>query len=271
MKQQITEVVLGLLMLAVPFFVMYKHNINMAGKAISTLLKVGLGLFLISLLLYIIIDMKSIPLTILFLLMSAFLGASISIHNARLKITRLLLPVSIGFFVTSSLIGILFVMSVVWNFSTFYDLLTPFIAAVCLLIWFITYVNTKALSTYYMGLNHHNQLYDYLIGNGATHEEATNYFFHRAIQIAISSSLRSMSLIIGFTMAMFWTYIFVSSDVMHSLSVLFLFLCAVFCSGVLSVVITLRIAQKFSFDKYGRLKNITKKPKNDKTLVDSPS
>jgi putative ABC transport system permease protein len=271
MKQQIIEVVIGLLMLAVPFFVMYKHNINMAGKAISALLRVGIGLFLTSLILYITVKSQSITLAVLFLLLSSFLGGAVSIHNARLKVTRLLLPVGIGFFVTSGVLGLVLVISVIWNFNYFSEILTPFIAASCLLMWFITFVNTKALSTYYMGLCHHNQLYNYLIGNGATHEEATNYFFRRALQTAISSSLHQLSLIVGVTMAMFWTLISTSANIMHALSILFLFLCAAFCSGILSVVITIRIARKFSFDKYGRLKNITRTSKEDKTFIDSPS
>jgi putative ABC transport system permease protein len=131
-----------------------------------------------------------------------------------------------------------------------------FIPVVSLLIGNMMEVNYKALSVYYMGLKYHNQLYYYLLGNGATHSEAVAYFVRRALEKVSIQNIANMSVIVvGLSPLVMWSMLLSGASVLAAVEYQILIMIATFCVSMISVVITLWVARHYSFDEYGQIKD----------------
>ena len=107
-----------------------------------------------------------------------------------------------------------------------------------------------------MGLRHHNHLYYYLLGNGATRSEALNYLMKRAIEKSLVPGMRQMSgLVVGCSPVLMWTMIMCGVPVPDAAFFQVLIVLAVFAATVLSVVVAVWTARRYVVDGYARIKS----------------
>ena len=112
-----------------------------------------------------------------------------------------------------------------------------------------------SLSAYYDGLRHHNQLYFYLLGNGATHAEALDAFVRRALEKAVVPGLSQMAtMVVGTSPVIMWTVVMCGSGALEAAAFQLLVMAAVFCASVLSVLLSVTLTRRYMFDEYSRLK-----------------
>ena len=94
-----------------------------------------------------------------------------------------------------------------------------------------------------------------LLGNGASHNAALTYFVKRAIEkVAIPNISRMAVQMVGLTPVLMWGMLLCGYSVVAAVEYQILFLAASFCASVVSMVVTLLIARKYSFDQYNKLK-----------------
>jgi putative ABC transport system permease protein len=249
--------ILGLLLLVIPLYIIYAFKLNILPKALTGITKMLIYLCLTGFFLKYIFEWNSIFINILWMIVMALAASFTTIIKARLNVRKFIIPVGVGIFLTAIIIGLFFIFLVAGQKNPFDARF--FIPITGLLIGGMVETNYKALSTYYMGLKHHNQLYYYLLGNGATHNEAVNYFVRRALEkVSIDSIANMAAIVVGLSPIMMWAMLLSGMSVVAAVEYQVLIIIVTFCAPMISVVMTLWAARKYSFDEYDRLKNVSK-------------
>ena len=121
--------------------------------------------------------------------------------------------------------------------------------------------NVIALNTYYSGLKREQQLYRYLLGNGATRQEAQAPFIKQAIIKSFSpliANIAVMGLALPGTMI---GQILGGSSPNVAIKYQMMIMVITFTASMLSLMITISLASRRSFDAYGKLLEVTKETK----------
>lgn len=249
--------VLGLLLLAIPLYVIYALDLGIMRRLIRSFLLMAVPVALIGLLLQLLIRWNNIALNILVGVLICLLSSFVIIGKARLKSSKMLFPMFAGVLLSVFLISLYFLFFVI-------GLKNPFDARfffpiLGLLAGCSIGINVKALHFYYIGLVHHNRLYYYLLGNGGSHKEAVTYLLRRSFQAAALPILRRMSLVmVGVAPVMLYALVMSGVGVMTAVAIQILLYVAVLAMSFSSVFICIYVARRYSFDEYEKLKDVTK-------------
>ncbi|MGI6243117.1 MAG: ABC transporter permease [Prevotella sp.] len=245
--------VLGLLLLAIPFYIVYVlklhelHKLfNAIGVMLISVLLVGAGMFLL-------LKWNNVALTIISGVVMALLSSVFTIRKARLKVAKLFFPVVSGTLLSVFLIGI-YVLFLVLGLHNPFEV-RFFVPVLGLLTGCIIGANAHALHIYYMGSYHHQQLYYYILGNGGTHLEATNYFVRRAFQAALNPMMRQMSGVVLFNAPVLMLALVMSGvDLATAMALQILLFIMILAASFASLFLTLIIGRKYNFDAYNSLR-----------------
>lgn len=245
--------VLGILLLAVPLYIFYAFRINLMQKVLVAFGKMIVLLTLTGFFLYFIMRWNSLLVNILSVAMMAFAAAVMMVGKARLKSGKYVMPVFVGLITSSLVIGLFFLFFVAGLKNPFDARF--FIPVLGLMIGATIGVNANALSVYYSGLQHHSALYYYLLGNGASHKEAVNYFVRRALQRAASPWISSMAyMVVGVAPVILCTMLLSGVALVTAIAYQVLLIILLFSTSLVSLLITLQAARRYSFDEYDKLK-----------------
>lgn len=254
MEFSILGIFLGILLLAVPLLIMYRFSVKFIGKTLIVIVKMMVITCLVGLFLHYVIDFNNMLVNILFVIVMVVATAFSTIVKSRLKLRRLLFPACAGIFWSAIVVGVFFVL-LVMGVKNPLDA-RYLIPVTGLLLGNIIQTNHQALSTYYMGLRHHGQLYYYLRGNGATHNEATAYLMRRAIEKVAATNMTNMPVVTGVSTVILWSMVIAGASVLTAVVSQTLIIIAMFSVSMLSVICTLWFARRYSIDEYGKLKDI---------------
>lgn len=245
--------VLGILLLAVPLYILYAFRINLMQKTLVAFGKMIVWLTVTGFFLYFVLRWNNLLVNILWTVVMALAAAVMTVGKARLKSSKYIVPVFVGLITSSLVIGLFFLFFVVGLKNPFDARF--FIPVISLMIGAMIGVNANALSVYYSGLEHHSALYYYLLGNGASHKEAVNYFVRRALQKAASPWISSMAyMVVGVAPLILWTMLLSGVALVTAIAYQVLILILLFSTSLVSLLITLQAARRYSFDEYDRLK-----------------
>lgn len=245
--------ILGILLLAVPLYIFYAFRINLMQKVLMAFSKMIVWLALTSFFLYFIMRWNNLFANILWVTVMALIASVMIVGKARLKSSKYIVPVFVGLITSSLVIGLFFLFFVVGLKNPFDARF--FVPVIGLMIGAMIGVNADALSVYYSGLQHHSALYYYLLGNGASHKEAVNYFVRRALQKAASPWISSMAyIVIGVTPLILWAMLLSGVALVTAIAYQILILILLFSTSLVSLLITLQAARRYSFDEYDKLK-----------------
>ena len=119
-----------------------------------------------------------------------------------------------------------------------------------------------ALNTYYSGLKREQQLYRYLLGNGATRQEAQAPFIRQAIIKSFSPLIANIAVmgLVAFPGTMIGQILGGSSPNV-AIKYQMMIMVITFAASMLSLMITISLASRRSFDAYGKLLEVTKESK----------
>ena len=118
--------------------------------------------------------------------------------------------------------------------------------------------NVIALNTYYSGLKREQQLYRYLLGNGATRQEAQAPFIKQAIIKSFSPLIANIAVALPGTMI---GQILGGSSPNVAIKYQMMIMVITFTASMLSLMITISLASRRSFDAYGKLLEVSKEAK----------
>lgn len=253
--QFLGELLFCILLLAIPFVLDNILKLNISDKMLKGSISLLVLIAIYGSFLSFAIWQNHLWLTILAAFIVVVVTCIWALLRFRLKLRRLLLP---------SLIGLLVVMLVFAPISAL--LITPFpqsfspqyfLPVVCLLSGSISYNMVRGIRKYYVGLQNHAALYNYLLGNGCTHHQAVAYFLRRSLQSTTLWVLRRISItMLTASPLLLLVLVWSGVPVLKAATLNFMFFFAVLSGSQLSLFLSLWIARHYTFDEYSRLQPV---------------
>lgn len=245
--------VLGLLLLAVPFYVMFKYRLRIMDVVLASLVRMVLTMGVVGGMVYAAIAYDKLWLNVVLTVMMIVAGAVLAVRRSRLNMRRLMVPMLAGMSVATLVVAAYVLYLVVGVESPLSAKMLLPVAG--MLVAGVMTSNAKALHAYYVGLANHSQLYDYLVGNGATHRQAVNYFVRRALEANMVPHARYMAYtVVTVAPAMAWAMVMSGAGVVAAGVVTVMMAVAAMAASVLSLMVALMVGRKYCFDDYMALK-----------------
>lgn len=246
-------VVFSLLLLAVPAYFFWRVCPRLLPKAAVSVLRMMAQLAFVGFYLYWMFRLDSLALDVAWLLLMSLVGAWTVCAHARLHRRVMVLPLVVGQVVSVLVVGLYLLLLV---FSPAHPFAVRwFVPVVGILLCEVQHVGVVALKEYYGALQCDSQLYDLLLGNGATHAEALMPYVRRTVEKTFVPILTNMALvgIVVYPELAFGQIIGGLSPV-TSVAYTLVILIASLAVSVISLVVILFVADRHAFDANGRLR-----------------
>lgn len=252
---------IGLLLLLIPIYFLWHFKTGLLKATLIGAVRMIVQLFFIGAYLRFLFDWNNPLINFLWVIIMVIVASETALTRTRLKRNILMIPISIGFLVTVLLTGLYFlgfVLRLDNIFSAQY-----FIPIFGIIMGNMLSVNVIGLNTYYAGLQREQQLYYYLLGNGATRNEAIAPFIRQALIKAFSPGIANMAVtgLVALPGTMIGQILGGSSPHV-AIKYQIMIVVITIASSMLSLMITILLASRKSFDSYGRLLHVKKKEKH---------
>ena len=243
---------IGLLLLLIPLFYIWKFKTGLLRATVIGTARMIVQLFFIGIYLNYLFLWDNPWINFLWVIVMIFVASQTALARTQLKRKILLLPISAGFLCSVVCVGLYFigiVLRVENVFSARY-----FIPIFGILMGNMLSSNVIALNTYYSGLKREQQLYRYLLGNGATKAEAQAPFIRQAIIKSFRPLIANISVmgLVAFPGTMIGQILGGSSPNV-AIKYQMMIMVITFTASMLSLMITISLASRKSFDAYGKL------------------
>lgn len=257
MNISVLGLVLGLLLLALPIYIIYAFDLRLMRRLLKSLAMMAVMVSAFGAITALLMTCNILWVNLLVGVALALLSSVVVVLRSGLRQRRLLLPVmaaSVAPLLLVSLYVLLLVLSLKEPFDTRF-----FIPMLGLMVGMASGLIARALHAYYMGLAHHNELYYYLLGNGATHREAVRHFVRRGFQAALVPVMKQMSgmflttaptLMLGLVMSGVGVWTAVILEVVVVL--------AVMVYALTTFWLAILLSRRYAFDEYERLRPMKK-------------
>lgn len=250
---------LGALLLAIPIYIIYALKLRRMRRFLTSMALMAVTVAAWGGVLALLMRWQSTVATVAVGLALAVAGGMLSLRRAHLRMGRLLLPVLAGMVVAVFVVGLYALFLVVGADNPLAA--RYFVPLFGLLLGHVVGMNASGLHAYYMGLLHHHRLYDYLMGNGHTHREATAYFVRRAFQAALNPAMKQMAgLVGGQAPVVLLALVMGGVGVGTAVALQIMLWAMVVAVSMASLFITLWVGRRYSFDEYERLRPIAPRP-----------
>lgn len=244
----------GLLLMAIPVYFLWKYYTGMVRSTIIAVARMVLQMFLVGLYLEYLFTMDNPWLNAVWVIVMVFVATETSLTRTKLKRRIMMIPLIIGFIVSSLLIGFYFlgvVLELNNVFCTQY-----FIPVFGILMGNTLGVNVIGLNTFYYNLSREKNCYYYLLGNGATTDEATAPFVRQAITRAFSPAIANMAVmgLVALPGTMIGQILGGSTpDVAIKYQMMIIVI--TISASMISLMTTINLSKRVVFDKMGRFSN----------------
>ena len=245
----------GLLLMALPVYFFHRLGARLIQSTVIATVRMVVQLFLIGLYLRYLFEWNSPLVNFAWVLIMVLVA---TFTAARLRLRTIALPLFSGLLATAVVVGLYFLVLVLrldHPFDARY-----FVPIMGILMGNMLSVNVIALNTYYDGLQREHHLYYYLLGNGATHLEAITPFARQAVEKSFAPCIANMAVlgIVSLPGTMIGQILGGSAPGI-AIKYQMMITAITFSASMLSLMLTLRLADSRSFDVYGRLRNVRRK------------
>lgn len=247
------SLLVGLLLLVIPMYFISKFKTGLFKSSIIAFARMIIQLSLIGLYLKYLFDWNNAIINFLWVIIMILVAGQTAIKRINIKASILLIPISIGFLGSVVLVGLYFlgfVLRLDNVFSARY-----FIPIFGIIMGNMLSSNVIALNTYYDGLQREEQLYRYLLGNGASRYEAQIPFIRTAIIKSFSPNIANIAVmgLVAFPGTMIGQVLGGSSPNI-AIKYQMMIMVITFSASMISLVVTVLLASRHSFDAYGILR-----------------
>ena len=243
---------LGLLLLLIPAGALYFLDRKMLQPFAVTVGRMIVQLLVLCLIVWALIKVDSHWLSLGWLLALSVVSAVLVLKRCGLDVRRLLVAVALGLFVGVFFVG-LWLLGLVLPVRVFDA--RWFVPVMALMMGHATAMMIRGLNTYVSALRTDEQQYEYLRGNGQPHLKALLPFLRRSLLAIISPTMANLSILGLTSMPLLLCGIFLGGMTPINAFVLMLHM-TVGCvaASVLSLGLTLFLADRSLFDKFGKLR-----------------
>lgn len=257
MNISVLGLVLGLLLLALPIYIIYAFDLRLMRRLLKSLAMMAVMVSAFGAITALLMTCNILWVNLLVGVALALLSSVVVVLRSGLRHRRLLLPVmaaSVAPLLLVSLYVLLLVLSLKEPFDTRF-----FIPMLGLMVGMASGLIARALHAYYMGLAHHNELYYYLLGNGATHREAVRHFVRRGFQAALVPVMRQMSgMFLTMAPALMLGLVMSGVGVWTAALLEVVVLLAVTVYALTTFWLAILLSRRYAFDEYERLRPMKK-------------
>lgn len=249
-----THLLIGMGLLLIPFYFLWKLQTGILRTALVATLRMIVQMMFIGIYLKYLFEWDHPTINMVWALLMVVIASYTTIARTKIRSSLLFLPVAAGLLFSVFFVGLFFLYVVLGlenPFSAQY-----FISIFGLLMGNMITTDVIALSAYYSSLQREQQYYLYMLGNGATQFEALAPFIRQAVIKTFMPFLANVSIMglvafpgtmIGQILGGIQPYIAIKYQMM--------IMVITFAASMLSLMITIYMASKKSFDSYGVLKN----------------
>ena len=247
----IIHTILGLLLLLVPAGALYMLERQMLPKFAVAVGRMVVQLLVLCLMVWALLRVNSPWLLIAWLVVMAVYAGWIVLKRCKLNIGKLLPAVSIGLLVSTTFTG-LWILALALPVRIFDA--RWFVPVMALLMGHTMAMTIRGLNTYVTALKTDEQQYEFLRGNGLPHFKALQPFLRRGLLAILSPTIANLSMLCLTSMPLLLGGILLGGMSPINAFVLMLHM-TVGCvaASVLSLAITLFLADRSLFDKFGKL------------------
>lgn len=243
---------IGLLLMLIPVYFLWRYKTGLLKPILIGLSRMIVQLFLIGAYLRFLFEWNNPLVNFLWVIIMVGVASETAVSRTKLRRKILMVPVYTGFLVTVMMVGLYFLGFVLQLDNIFAA--RYFIPIFGIIMGNMLGVNVIGLNTFYAGLQREQQLYYYLLGNGATRFEATAPFIRQALIKSFSPGIANMAVtgLVALPGTMIGQILGGSSpNVSIKYQIMIIVITTV--ASMLSLMITIYLASKKSFDEYGRL------------------
>lgn len=241
---------LALLLLFIPAYSLYYFRTGLVRDTFVAAGRMVLQLFFIGFYLEYLFEWNNVWINILWVIIMVGVASYTVLKRTRLSQKRLFLSVSVAFFFSIVILDLYF-LGVVVRLEHLFDG-RYFVPISGMLLGNMLSTNVMALNTFYSGVEREKQLFQYLLGNGATLSEALAPFMREALIKSFNPALASMSVMGLIALPGTMTgQILGGSSPNVAIKYQITIMVTTFASTLISVLLTLWISRKQSFDEFG--------------------
>lgn len=252
---EISTLVFALLLIAVPFVIFWRICPRLLGHAFKAVAFLLVQMAAVAFYMFWLFRYDSLWLDLLWLLALAAVNALLACRRSGLRRRTLLLPIVVGQVATVVVVSLYLLLLVVRPDNPFVARCIVPVAG--LLLCAVQPVGVAALKEYYGSLQRDSQLYHFLLGNGATHREAVMPFVRRALVKAFTPKLANLSFVgIIVVPELLFGLLFGGVEPVKAVFLSAVFILSSVTVSVVSILLTLYVADRGSFDANGKLRQL---------------
>ena len=246
-----------MLLLLVPIYFLHRYKTGLVKATIVGALRMVVQLFLIGMYLKYLFLWDNPWINFLWVFSMVYEATETALSRTRLRRGILMIPLAIGFLVSAILVGLYF-LGIVLKLDNIFG--TQYMIPIFgILMGNMLSSNVVALNTFYSNLVREQQLYYYLLGNGATRHEAISPFVREAIIKAFSPAIANMAVmgLVALPGTMIGQILGGSSPnvaIKYQMMIIVITVAA----SILSLMITLWLGARKTFDSYGCIRQVFK-------------
>ncbi len=251
------SLLVGLLLLLIPIYYIWRYETKLVKAICVGAVRMVVQMLFIGVYLRYLFEWDNPIVNLLWVCVMVYIAAETALSRTKVRRGVLMMPLIVGFIVASILIGLYF-LGVVLGLNNVFDA-QYFIPIMGILLGNMLTVNVIAVGTFYSTLQREQNLYYYLLGNGASRSDALQPFVRQAIVKSFSPTIANMAVmgLVSLPGTMIGQILGGSTpDVAIKYQIMIVVI--TMSASMLSLIMAIGLSSKRAFDGYGRLKNVMK-------------
>ena len=246
---------IGLLLLLLPMYYLWRYEPGLLKGFCIGAVRMVVQMLFIGVYLRYLFEWNNPWVNFLWVLIMVYIASETAVTRTKVRRGVLMMPLIVGFVVASVLIGLYF-LGIVLQLDNIFSA-QYFIPIMGILLGNMLTVNVIAVGTFYSTLQREQNLYYFLLGNGASQGEALAPFIRQAIAKSFSPTIANMAVmgLVSLPGTMIGQILGGSTpDVAIKYQIMIVVV--TMSASMLSLMIAIRLSVKRAFDGYGRMKKV---------------
>ena len=246
---------IGLFLLLVPVYYVWRYETGLLKGLCVGAVRMVVQMLFIGVYLRYLFALDNPVINCLWVFVMVYIASETAITRTKVRRGVLMMPLIVGFVVACVLIGFYF-LGIVLQLDNVFNA-QYFIPIMGILLGNMLTVNVIAVGTFYSTLQREQNLYYFLLGNGASQSEALVPFIRQAITKSFSPTIANMAVmgLVSLPGTMIGQILGGSTpDVAIKYQIMIVVI--TMSASMLSLIISIRLSVKRAFDGYGRMRKV---------------
>lgn len=249
---------IGLLLLLIPIYYIWRYETKLLKGICVGAVRMVVQMLFIGVYLRYLFEWDNPVINLLWVFVMVYIASETALTRTRVCRSVLMMPLFVGFVVASVLIGLYF-LGIVLGLNNVFSA-QYFIPIMGILLGNMLTVNVIAVGTFYSTLQREQNLYYFLLGNGASRSEALQPFVRQAIVKSFSPTIANMAVmgLVSLPGTMIGQ-ILGGSTPNVAIKYQIMIVVITMSASMLSLIIAIHLSSKRAFDSYGRMRQVFRK------------